>query len=208
MQRSAAATPELTDAACRNATGKTLSEWFAVLDAAGGLDVGRRDLVHHVFDDAGKDEWWAVTIVVEYERARGAVEKDGRPKGYSICSTKTVQAPIAAVFAAFGDERLLSRWFGPGSRGTFAAGGVLTNGDGDRLTWDRIRADKDLRASWQAPDLAPGSSLEVAFADKGKGRTGITLNHTRIQERAAADRLRAGWSLCLDALKRLLEPPA
>jgi hypothetical protein len=45
----------------------------------------------------------------------------------------------------------------------------------------------------------------VLFADKGKGKTGITLNHTRIQARRDADELRAGWSAALEQLKRHLE---
>ena len=36
-------------------------------------------------------------------------------------------------------------------------------------------------------------------------RLGITLNHTRIQDRGHADRLREGWSGCFDRLKALLE---
>lgn len=103
------------------AEGSSLDS-YAALDAAGGLAKGRRELVQYAYDATGKNEWWATTLVVEY-------------------------------------------------------------------------------------DLAPGSGLEILFADKGKGKTGITLNHTRIQERRAADRLRAGWSACFDALKALLEQP-
>jgi hypothetical protein len=45
----------------------------------------------------------------------------------------------------------------------------------------------------------------VHFADKGKGRTGITLNHTRLQPRREADLVREGWSTAYNALKGLLE---
>ena len=38
--------------------------------------------------------------------------------------------------------------------------------------------------------------------DKGKGKTGVTLNHARIQSRRDADELRSGWATALDALKR------
>jgi uncharacterized protein YndB with AHSA1/START domain len=205
MQRLAVDTPEPTAAACKQATGRSLQDWFAALDAAGGLAKGRRDLLQVAYAATGKDEWWATTLVVEYERLRGQQEKDGRPRGYSICSTKTIAAPLASVFAAFGDAALLDRWLGKGTKVAFAVGGTLQNRDGDQLTWTRIRPDKDLRATWNAADLAPGSELEVLFADKGK--TGITLNHTRIMERRAADQLRAGWSACLDTLKTQLELP-
>jgi uncharacterized protein YndB with AHSA1/START domain len=196
--------PPLTDAAAAAATGKTLGAWFADLDAHGGVEAGRRELVQHVYGAAGKDEWWSTTIVVEYEKARGAREKDGLPKGYSICATKTVAAPVAEVFAAFGDAKALDRWLGPRTRLEFVDGGSLSNGDGNRATIARIRKDKDLRLDWETPGLAPGSKVEVLFADKG-GKTGITVNHTRIQERRDADLLREGWGAALSALKAHLE---
>jgi hypothetical protein len=44
------------------------------------------------------DAWWATTLIVEYEKARGAVEKDGLVKGYNICVTKSVSAQPAKVY--------------------------------------------------------------------------------------------------------------
>ncbi len=198
-------TPALDDPTVRAKTGQTASQWFAHLDGIGGPTKGRRELVQHLYSENKLDEWWSTTLVVEYERARGALEKDGKPKGYSICSTKTVAAPLARVFAAFGDARDLDRWLGPRTRVAFEDGGKLENADGDRATFVRIRAGKDLRLAWERAELAPGSQTEVLFADKGKGKTGITLNHTRIQSRAGADLLRAGWSAAFDKLKALLE---
>jgi uncharacterized protein YndB with AHSA1/START domain len=194
-----------TDAAAQAATGKTMKAWFAELDGLGGTARGRRELVQHLYGVLDKDEWWATTIAVEYERVRGAVEKDGAPKGYSICSTKTIAAPVADVFAAFGDARRLDAWLGPETSVEFAEGGELRNADGDRASFSRIRAGKDLRLDWNRAGLAPGTKVEVLFADKGKGKTGVTLNHTRIQDRCDADRLRAAWAHALDALKAHLE---
>lgn len=198
-------TPEWTEATCRKATGKPPTDWFDHLDAQGGVAKGRRELVNHLYSEKKLDEWWATTVVVEYEKARGAVEKDGKAKGYSVCSTKTVAAPLDRVFAAFGDAKALDRWLGPESKAEFKDGGRFETGDGDRGSFTRIRAGKDLRIAWEHPELAPGTPVEVLFADKGKGKTGITLNHTRIQERRDADRLRAGWSAAFDALKSHLE---
>ncbi len=198
-------TPELNDSNVKERTGKTLKQWFALLDASGGIDRGRRELVHELYSEHKVDEWWAVTIVVEYERAKAVVEKDGAPKGYSICVTKTITAPVDTVFASWGDNRLLDRWLGAKTRVSFQEKGKLENADGDRLTFQRIRANKDLRLTWDHATRAPASQVEVLFADKGKGKTGVTLNHTRIQSRRDADELRAGWSSAFDSLKSLLE---
>jgi uncharacterized protein YndB with AHSA1/START domain len=198
-------TPDLGDSNVRTKTGKTLEAWFEHLDGLGGPAKGRRELVQALFGKGKLDEWWATTVVVEYERARDVHEKDGRPKGYSLCATKTVAAPLERVFQAFGAAADLDRWLGPGTEVAFEDGGTLANSDGDRATFTRIRAGKDLRLAWQHAERAPGSQVEVLFADKGKGKTGITLNHTRIQARRDADALRAGWGEALERLKRHLE---
>ncbi len=174
------------------------------LDQEGGVALGRRELTNRVYEATGKDAWWSTTLVVEYERARGQQEKDGRPTGYAICSTKTVAAPLAAVFAAFGDAAILDRCLGPKTTVTFADGGRLGNADGDAAEFVRIRLDKDLRLVWHGK-IGPGTNVDVLFADKGKGKTGITLNHARIQTRLEADQLRAGWGHALETLKSILE---
>jgi uncharacterized protein YndB with AHSA1/START domain len=197
-------TPEPSEASIKQHTGQPRSHWFAQLDAAGGTAAGRRALVNHLYGEAKLDEWWSTTLVVEYERERGQKEKDGKPKGYSICATKTIAAPLDVVFGAFGDAKLLDRWLGSGTSVEFRDGGRMKNGDGDAATIARIRPNKDLRMDWQGK-LASGTAVEVLFADKGKGKTGITLNHTRIQSRREADQIRAGWGAAFDALKGLLE---
>lgn len=205
MKSAASDRPEPTDTACKEATRKTLAQWFTHLDGLGGPAKGRRELMQALLSVEKLDEWWATTLVVEYERARGVHEKDGKPKGYSLCSTKTIAAPLERVFAAFGAAEDLDRWLGPKTKVLFQDGGTLVNGDGDRATFTRIRAQKDLRLTWEHATRAPGSQVEVLFADKGKGKTGLTLNHTRIQARRDADELRAGWSAAFDALKQHLE---
>lgn len=204
MRKPAVDTPDLGPSTVRSKTGKDLAAWFAELDAAGGRELGRRDRTQWLLERLDKDAWWATTIAVEYERARGQVEKDGRTTGYAICSTKTVAASLPSVFDAFGKSEHLARWLGAGARANFVDGGELDCGDGDQARFVRIRPNKDLRLSWEGR-VAPGSSVEVLFADKGKGKTGITLNHTRIDSRADADLLRAAWGEALDALKQALE---
>ena len=96
-------TPALTDASAKEATGKTLKQWFTELGKLGAKN--RREMTQYLYSDCKLPEWWAVTLVVEYEKASGQQEKDGKPKGYSICATKTIAAPLGDVFAAFGEQR-------------------------------------------------------------------------------------------------------
>ncbi len=195
----------MTEEAIRAATGKTWEEWFAVLDARGGPAQGRREINNYLYADCKIDIWWCSTLNIAYEAARGVVEKDGRPKGYTICATKTIAAPLEQVYDAWTTSQNLDRWFGAGNRADVADGGRFQNADGDAGTFKRVRANKDLRFTWEHPEHTPGGIVDVAFQDKGKGKTGIIATHDRIQTRAEADGLRAGWLGALDRLKGWLE---
>lgn len=191
-------------AEAKSRTGKTLDEWFAVLDSRGGTAAGRRAHNDYLFGEAKVPAWWVSTIVNEYEKARGVLEKDGRLKGYNICCTKTIGAPVEAVYGAWASESSLRDWLGDGVKAEVADGGAFEDGDGNRGTFKRVRAGKDLRFTWVGE---PGdeSLVDVTVADKGKGKTGILVNVDRIQTREEADGLRSAWLEALDRLKAKLE---
>lgn len=193
----------LTDDACKAATGKTMDEWYVLLDEFDGLKKGRREVNSHLYDVHKLDPWWCTTLAVEYEAARGQKEKDGRPKGYFICSTKTIAAPVEKVYQAWVDEALLGKWFGEGAKANVADGGSFEDADGNRGEYKRIRENKDLRFIWKGE--RDESLVDMSVADKGGGKTYLLINHDRLQTRAEADGVRAAWAEALGRLKALLE---
>ncbi len=196
----------VNDQACKKATGKTLSQWYSAIDEKFGSSFARRDTVNWVYGETNKDAWWATTICVEYERSKGLKnKKDGLPEGYNICVTKTIAAPLADVYGAFAKADKLGKWFSPGVKAKVADGGSFETKDGPRGEYLRVRENKDLRFTWQHPQATSPTQVDVAIADKGKGKSGITLNHQRIQTREEADGLRAAWGAAFDELKALLE---
>ena len=187
------------------ATGKNWDEWFSILDKRGGIPQGRRSIGDFLYKECKLDPWWCATINIEYEAARGAVEKDGRPKGYMICVTKTIAVPVDKAFAAWGSAERLNEWFATKTSAEVADGGRYSNEDGDTGTFKRVRKNKDLRFTWENPAHNPPTIVDVVFQDKGKGKTGVMITHDRIQKREQADGLREGWARALDRLKSLLE---
>lgn len=188
----------------RAATGRTWEEWYDLLDDRGGPAPGRRAITEALMQEHRLEPWWAQTIAIEYERARGVREKDGRPKGYSICVTKTIAAPAEAVFDAFGEPRLMNEFMGEGAKASFTEGGRFSTTDGNAGTYTKISRPKTLRFTWDAEDPALASTVELKLTPKGD-KCGVVLNHERIQTRALADGLRAAWGGAIERLKSRLE---
>ena len=57
---------------------------------------------------------------------------------------------------------------------------------------------------WEDDDPAAASTVELKLTPNG-AKTGLVLNHERIQSRAHADGLRAAWGGAIEKLKRVLE---
>ena len=124
----------VSDETCKAATGRTLAEWHGLIDGRGGVELGRRKIGDWLAGELKVDPWWSTTITHEYELTRGAVEKDGKPKGYTICATKSVKADPATCYGAFATAAALDRWFGPrhDARSRTAATGATPTATADR----------------------------------------------------------------------------
>jgi uncharacterized protein YndB with AHSA1/START domain len=194
----------VTNEAAKSATGKTLDQWFAELDKRDGLKQGRRANNNYLAEQK-IDFWWCTTIAVEYERHHDVRKKDGLLEGYFVCATKTIGAPPVEVFKAWSNGAELSKWFGAGTKAKVKDGGNYENTDGDKGKFLRVRANKDIRMTWENAACSAVSQVDAQFQDKGKGKTGLLVNHTRIQTRAEADGLRVAWAQALDQLKAICE---
>lgn len=195
---------EMSAAAVRKATGKSWDEWFTLLDKFGGPAKGRREMNVFLYDKHKVDAWWTATIVVEYERARKVVEKDGSPKGYNICVTKAIKAKPQQLFDAFTKPAELAKWFGAGTKVDLREGGSFSNPDGNRGQFKKINPGKTLRFTWEGERHAPVELVEVKLQPSG-AKCSLLLTHDRIQNREVADGMRAAWGAAFETLKAQLE---
>jgi uncharacterized protein YndB with AHSA1/START domain len=195
----------VSEASCREATGKTLAGWFKVLDQHGGVALGRRALSVWMRDEQRvADVWWVTTVVNEYEIARGDLAKDGKPKGFSICPTKSIKASPRRCFAAFASAEALDQWFGPQHDLEFVDGGHWRNADDNRATIRKIISGKSIRLLADDPGLSMPAPVEIKFDAAGTKCT-VMVSIDRLQTRAEADGYRRAWGEALDRLKTLVE---
>ncbi|HNY39633.1 MAG TPA: SRPBCC domain-containing protein [Bryobacteraceae bacterium] len=189
---------EVTSYASKEATGRTLENWFDALDARGGPSLGRRALTEWLFEELDVDSWWATTLVVEYERARGVLEDDGLPKGYNICVPKTVSADTELVYAQLTDT---SWWLG--KRVNVTEGAPFNDGQGHTGVFKKLSEGELLRFTWNGANHHAGETVEIKLTAAGPN-TSIALHHDRLQTRASADGMREAWAHVLSTLKERL----
>ena len=194
----------VSDETCKAATGRTLTEWHRALDARGGVELGRRKIGDWLVGELKVDPWWSATITHEYELARGAVEKDGKPKGYTICATKSVKADPADCYGARIDLPTGDRMLGPRHDARIQEGGHWRNGDGNQATVKKTAPGKTIRLTWEDAGLTMPTPVEIKFAPSG-GKTTVMVTIDRLQTRAEADGYRRAWGEALDRLKQTIE---
>ena len=174
----------MTDEAMRRGSGKGIGEFLAILDAWGAGDRKHPEIARWLVSEHGIGGWWAQSVTVGYERARGMRALHERPDGYEVSASRTINAAPERISDAFTDDSLRTRWL-PG-----APIAVRTANRG-----------RSARFDWGDPPSLIGFSL----FSKGDARTQIGLAHQKLPDAEAAARIKLMWRERLTALKELLE---
>ncbi|MBI4540583.1 MAG: hypothetical protein HY704_13865 [Gemmatimonadetes bacterium] len=172
----------ISDQAVRASTGKGWAEWFEILDGIEAVQMKHRDIAQHLYDEHGVDGWWAQMVAVQYEQERGLRAKHEKPEGFEISRGKTVAAPLDVVYAAWSDGRRRRRWLS------------------EPIEIRKATPGKSLRITW--PD---GTSVSVELYRKGTGKSQVSVQHGKLPDAAAAERMKEYWARTLEALKSAVE---
>jgi uncharacterized protein YndB with AHSA1/START domain len=174
-----------SEEAVHSATGRSYEDWFRVLDEADMASLGHGEIADALTGEHGVTNWWAQTITVAYERARGLRPAHGGRDGlFSISASKTIEVPVERLFEAFMDPTLRERW--------------LSDGDLRERTSQPARS---ARFDWGEG----ATRVNAGFESKGEARSQVALAHERLADAQAADEMKRYWRGRLNALKALLE---
>ena len=128
-------------------------------------------------------DWWAQMVAVGYERIKGLRARGQRRDGtYEASKSRTYQVPVSELFEAWADSGTRRRWL-----------------DATGVKLRTATATKSLRLGW-----SDGSIIAVGFLDKGKGKSAVAVQHTRLPDRETAERLKSYWTEQLTALGKML----
>ncbi|HYO77243.1 MAG TPA: hypothetical protein VE010_12325 [Thermoanaerobaculia bacterium] len=172
----------MSDEKIQQQTGRSWSQWVALLDAFGAMEKRHGEIASHVAS-YGVSSWWSQSVSVGYERIRGLRAIGQRRSGsWEANKSRTFGVPVAKLFAAFANANQRAKWL-----------------PDVKLTVRTSIEDRSLRITW--PDE---TDVQVAFVSKGDEKSTVTIQHAKLPEKETADRMKTFWSERLDALGELL----
>jgi uncharacterized protein YndB with AHSA1/START domain len=171
-------------AAVEKKTGKTWAQWLAVLDKAGARTMTHAQIATHLHQRLGVPGWWCQMVAVGYEQARGLRAKHQRPEGYEISVSRTVGVSAGTLFDAWKDARVRGRWLPRAA-----------------IVIRKATRPKSMRITWSDKK----TSLEVNFYAKGARKGQVVVQHSKLPDAKAAERMKVTWGESLGRLRELLE---
>lgn len=173
-----------SDEALARRTDRAWDEWFELIDEWGGTNHTHAEIARWLETEHEVEGWWAQTITVGYEQARGMRVPGQMADGkFSANASKTVNVSADQAFQAFADEALRTQW--------------LPDAE---LTPTTVNPPKSFRAEWE-----DGTRIAVWLTSKGDDKTGVSLQHEKLPDADTAGEMKAYWRERLNALKAMLE---
>lgn len=175
---------KITDKAALSKTGKSFREWFVILDTAKAEKMNHREMVVFLSKEyPNVSDWWHQMIVVNYEQARGMRQKYEKPTGFEISVSKTVGIPLENLFRSFTDDKAREQWLN------------------EPIFIRRETLHKSLRFDW-----FDGTPIEVNFSGKAKNKAQVVIQHGKLPDAKAAEKMKTYWQGALNKLEAYLIP--
>ncbi len=171
----------MSDEAIQRNTGRDWREWVRVLDAEQCAEKPHREIAQYVAS-LGTPDWWSQSVTVGYERIRGLrAIGQRRGGGFEANKSRTFAVPIAKLYKAFSTARLRAQWL---------SGDVEVRSS---------TVNKRMRLR-----MADDAVVEVNFLEKGDAKSSVAVTHTKLPDKATADRMKVWWTERFDALAEVL----
>lgn len=122
-----------------------------------------------------------------------------------VSVVRSIAASPEDVWAAWTDPGRLARWFTTEAELDVRPGGAYATADGDRGEYLRVDPPRRLRFTWDHPDHAPHTVVDLAIEAHVGGRSLVRLEHRGLRDREAFEDLKEGWSWALASLQSFLE---
>jgi uncharacterized protein YndB with AHSA1/START domain len=171
----------MSDASVKKATGCNWERWVKALDKAGAAHMSHGEIAK-VVAFFKTPNWWTQTVTVGYERIRGLRERGQQRDGaYQTTKSRTVNVPLARLFAAFADQRTRAQWLDANA------------------TIKSVSPNKRIRLAWD-----DGTAAIAGFYARGARKSIVAVEHTKLPSKAAADAMKKKWGESLARLASIV----
>lgn len=171
--------PGWSDETIVKGTGHDWAHWLALLDGWGAMDRTHTEIARWLAATQDISGWWAQTVTVGYERARGRRAVHQTARGFEVSVSKTIRAPRARVWAWLTDPDRRTAWVEPG---------VLQ----PTTTREPVGA--------RFAVVGTASVVEAFLDAKTDDRTTVTVTARKLQDGEDVERQRGVWRARLGLL--------
>jgi uncharacterized protein YndB with AHSA1/START domain len=179
----AAISSRVSDEALLRTTGRGYGQWFALLDDWKATERTHAEMAAWLVAEHGVGGWWAQTVTVAYEQARGLRVPGQKKDGFGCSASRTIDVPAERAFAAVADEAERAPWL-----------------EGHAMSVRTSNPPKRLRADFDA-----ATRVAFEFTAKGAAKTVVAVEHSKLADAERAAAAKAMWRERLGRLKALLE---
>lgn len=187
-------------------TGKTLENWFKIIEQFGAKK-GHTAIAKHLKEDHQLTSWWAQSITTRYEfdnDLRKLYERTGK-KGFTVTAQKTMPYKVGFVYEAFTDPKQLKKWFSPYLK--------MSVKDGAEFNFDQVTKGKFLNIipnSKITLNLVSNKNEELSkvvieFIKKDKAKTTIKITQSDLTTEISINAQKDFWKHFLSAGSTYLE---
>lgn len=101
----------ISDEQLVSATGRSRQDWFDLLDEVGAASWDHATIARWLGGKHEVDGWWAQSVTVDYEHARGLRKVGERPDGrFHTSSSKTLPGTIQKIWPYIDDDDVRREW--------------------------------------------------------------------------------------------------
>jgi len=178
-----AALAGMADAKVIARTGRGWEEWVRILDSHDAARLPHRDIARLLSERYDTPDWWTQTVAVGYERIKRIREIGQRRDGsYEASKSRTFDVPVTTLYDAWARASIRRQWL-----------------DDTGLT---VRTSS--RPKYMRLDFGDGTIVIVGFTAKGRAKSSVAVQHTKVSDRTAVDGLKRFWTERLTALGEVL----
>ncbi len=178
-----AALAGMSDAVVKEKTGCTWKAWVGALDYHGAAEMSHAEIAKLIKTEFEVGSWWTQMVTVGYERIKGLRARGQQRDGtFGATKSRTFNVPVETLFNAWQDASMRAQWL-----------------PGQIVRVRTATAPKSMRLDW-----TDGSIIAVGFVPKGKTKSSVALEHTKLPDRETVTRFKEFWAERLSALNDLL----